>query len=73
MPINLEYTTHLGNIIHANDMGLVKSTGLRMRPVIQYDLNGNEINRFASIKEIHQKLVYQLVLLETFVEVILPW
>ncbi len=44
---NLEWNTYSENTIHAHETGLIKTR----KPVIQMDLEGNEISRFKSIME----------------------
>ena len=51
---NLEYTTPMGNVIHAIENGLVGPPKPRRCPVKQYS-NGIEIARFDSIKEASEK------------------
>ena len=50
---NLEFVTNHQNITHALSLGLRdhKSANCHVRAVVQYDLAGNEINRYPSIAE----------------------
>lgn len=52
---NLEWSSHGNNVMHAHDTGLLNTR----KPVIQYDLDGNELSRFKSITDAarDQKLV----------------
>jgi hypothetical protein len=50
---NLEWVTIQENNQHNYNIGLLKAF---TRPIIQYDLDNNEINRFNSIKEASDKL-----------------
>lgn len=50
---NLEFVTNHQNITHALSLGLRdhKKANCHVRAVVQYDLEGNEINRYSSIAE----------------------
>jgi hypothetical protein len=48
---NLEWTTHSKNALHAVDMGLT-----HRRAVIRYDKEGNELERFKSLKDAGEKV-----------------
>lgn len=57
---NLEWCDNSYNQLHANRMGLNKNRIKRVRevcfkPVIQYDLDGNEIGRYSSLREASSK------------------
>lgn len=52
---NLEYVTTRENCIRAWKKGLCKITPYNERPVVQYDLDGNFINRYKSICEASRK------------------
>lgn len=55
---NLEWTSHLGQVTHALETGLIK---LNVSPVCQADSDGNLIAEFESIREAMTKLEYQKV------------
>lgn len=48
---NLEFVTHSQNMKHAFNTGLVSTRGGWGRAVIQFDLEGKELNRFDSLKK----------------------
>lgn len=49
---NLEYVTASQNAQHAHDTGLIKNGH---RSVIQYDIKGNEVNKFESLIDMERK------------------
>lgn len=53
---NLEFTDVLGNNMHAIQTGLVLRPGGPRRPVIQYDINWNELGRFESVPQAKKML-----------------
>ena len=48
---NLEWATHSENTLHAYKLGMINNTGCSHKKVIQYDLNGVELNRFKSMAD----------------------
>ncbi len=48
---NLEWVTHIENCTHASINGLVSKQTDIAKPVVLFDLVGNELNRFSSVSE----------------------
>jgi hypothetical protein len=51
---NLEWVTHKENTVHASKTGLIDYSK-NFKPIIQYNINYEEIGRFSSIKEAVEK------------------